>query len=118
MAGMVIVYEDESYVLDMEEVTVKQAETVQNATGYTLANLDEALEQADAKALIAIYWLMQVTNGHAVHIQQVDFKIVKFANALQEAWDRKKDEDAAEEAATKRSGKTKRVEAPKAQTHD
>src|ERR1700761_3607989 len=113
---MLVIYEDEEYVFDLEDITVGQAKIIQAATGHTLMTLEKGLENADPGALVAMFWLMQVMNGHAMPIERVDFKIVKFANALQAATERERDEREAEEAAAKKSGKPR--EAPKAQIRD
>lgn len=95
---MKVYYDDKEYDFDLDEITVSQARTIKAKCGFTLLGLEEALAVGDADALRAIFWLMLCNSGQTVDIDRVDFKIVKFAQALQRATE-------AETATTETEGK-------------
>jgi len=74
--------EGKEYTFDLEEITVQQARTIKSQCGITLLGLEEGLENGDPDALRAIFWLMLCQNGEPADIDRVDFKIVKFAKAM------------------------------------
>lgn len=78
-------YEGKEYDFDLEEVTVQQARTIKTSCGLTLLGLENGLEQGDPDALRAVFWLMLCQNGERVDIDRADFKIVKFARAIDAA---------------------------------
>jgi hypothetical protein len=82
---MKIVYDGKTLDFDLEEITVSQATVLKRKLGLTLLALDKGLIEGDPDALRAVYWLIQEQSGNKVDIDLVDFKIVKLANAIQEA---------------------------------
>ena len=82
---MHLTYEDKEYTFDLEEITVAQAKIMKKSCGLTLMGLEEGLGQGDPDALRAVYWLMLCQNGDPQDIDRVDFKIVKFARAMDAA---------------------------------
>lgn len=96
---MKIEYEGETLNFDLEEITVQQATVLKRKLGLTLLSLDQGLLEGDPDALRAVYWLIRTQSGETVDIDTVDFKIVKLANAIQNAVE--KENDVAEEAAPK-----------------
>lgn len=88
---MLVKFEDKEYSFDLDELDVSQATTIKNRYHFTLLGLEQGLMTGDPDALRCIYWLMLWQNGERKNIDNVNFKVVKFAAALQEA-------NAAEEA--------------------
>jgi hypothetical protein len=82
---MKVEYEGKIYDMDLEEITVNQAKIIKVHTGLTLKGLEDALAEGDADGLRALFWLMLENSGEHQSIDSVDFKIVKFANAVQAA---------------------------------
>lgn len=100
---MKIEYEGRTLEFDLEEITVSQATTLKRKLGLTLLKLDAGLAEGDPDALRAVYWLVNEQSGKRTDIDELDFKIVKFANAIQEAIEA----EAAEEAAAEEEGAPK-----------
>lgn len=94
-------YEGKEYNFDLEDITVQQARTIKSSCNLTLLGLETGLEQGDPDALRAVFWLMLAQNGEVEEIDRVDFKIVKFARAI-------------DAAAIEEAKRTKTEEAPKA----
>lgn len=82
---MKVTYLDNEYTLDLEEIDVKQARIIKDKCGLTLAGLEAGLGEADPDALRAMFWLMTEQTGLHQDIELVNFKLVKFVQALQEA---------------------------------
>lgn len=82
---MLVKWDGKDYTLDIEAITVSQARVIKRATQLTPLKLQDALGEADPDALAALYWLMLNQNGVAADIHRIDFKIVDFANAIDEA---------------------------------
>jgi hypothetical protein len=78
-------YEGKDYGLDLDDVDISQATTIYRKFNLTLLGLEVGLREGNPDALRAIYWLMLSQDGQRVNIDNVIFKIVKFANALQAA---------------------------------
>lgn len=82
---MKIEYEGQTLTFDLDEITVQQATVLKRKLGLTLMGLDKGLMEGDPDALRAVFWLIQTQSGNKVDIDEVDFKVVKLANAIQEA---------------------------------
>jgi hypothetical protein len=82
---MKITYEDKDYSLDLDEMDVSQATTIKRKYGFSLLSLETGLREGDVDALRCVYWLMLSQNGERVNVDNVNFKVVKFAVAVQEA---------------------------------
>ena len=96
---MVVDFEGMTYELDVEEIDVAQAMLIKVKTGYNLRQWEDALGEADVEALKALYWLMMEQNGKRTNFDTINFKIVKFVNAVREAT-KKAHAEAAEENPT------------------
>jgi hypothetical protein len=96
---MIVEYEGEKLTFDLDEIDVQQATVLKRQLGLTLLALDAGLTEGDPDALRAVYWLMLVQSGQKnVDINEVNFKIVKLANAIQDAADKEKaDKEEAED---------------------
>lgn len=99
-------YEGKIYAFDLEDIDIDQATVIKRKFGLTLLSLEAGLREGDPDALRAIYWIMLTQDGQRANIDNVKFKIVKFANAIQQA---NEDEIVAAEEKAKAEGK----EAPK-----
>lgn len=99
MAAMTVKYDGETYLFDMEDITVGQARTLKTVFDVTMGTLGEKLGDQDPDAMTAVYWLMMVQNDNPVPIDQIDFKIIKFANALNEAFAESEEKEAAKNKA-------------------
>jgi hypothetical protein len=93
---MKINYEGQVLTFELEEITVQQATVLKRQLGLTLLSLDKGLMEGDPDALRAVYWLILTQSGQKADINEVDFKVVKLANAIQESVEA---ETEAEEAA-------------------
>lgn len=83
---MKVNWDGDVYELDLDEIDVSQACTIKREWHLTLLGLDNGLNEADPEALLAIYWLMhQQTEGKTLGIRDINFKVVKFASAVQDA---------------------------------
>lgn len=90
---MNIEFEGESYTLDLDEIDVSEARTIKRQTGMSLIKFQEGIYEVDPDSLILAYWLMMKQSGKpAVDPQKVNFKIVKFSNAIVDAIVREKAE--------------------------
>lgn len=104
---MKVNYEGEELEFDLEKITVRQAMVLKMKLGLTLLGLDEGLASGDPDALLAVYWLMRTHSGEKVDIDDLDFKIVTLANAIQEAVDAEEAAKAQEEEAKGKAPKEK-----------
>ena len=66
-------------------VLVIPEETPETNCGFTMLGLLEGLRQIDPDAVRAAFWLMHAQSGVPCDIDRVNFKIVDFADALNEA---------------------------------
>lgn len=85
MSVMHINYDGKEYTFDLEEIDVRQAGIIKDKCGLTLMGLEAGLSEGDPAALRAVYWLMLCQNEEKADIEQVNFKIVKFARAVDAA---------------------------------
>lgn len=97
-------FEGRTWEVDFESIDLKQGIAIHYAYGFTLNDLMNALEQADARALQCLYWLMLQQNGVIKPIQDCNCKIVDLADAFhvaseaQEAAEKEKAAAAARDA--------------------
>jgi hypothetical protein len=82
---MDVEYEGNSYTFDLDEITVQQAMVIKAQCGLTLSTMQKAIGEGDPDGLRAMFWLMMVQSGRQADIARVDFKILKFAQAIREA---------------------------------
>ena len=92
-------FEDQDFEFDIDDLDVVQAKAIKRQTGMSLLKWQEGLKEADPDALVGLYWLMLNQNGKAVDMNKVNFKIVKFGNAVAEAFEREAEENPTEEPA-------------------
>jgi hypothetical protein len=100
---MQVEWEGDTYTFDLDEIEVEQACTIQDNWNLTLMGLDRGLNDGDPKALTAIYWLMHVQSGKALSVRGINFKVVKFLAAIQEAGERQEREEAEKAKAEKKA---------------
>jgi hypothetical protein len=114
---MIVEYDGKKYEFDMDEITVQQAKIIKTYCGLNMATISDALEEADPDAMAALFWLMKQQNGERVQIQTVDFKLLKFANALNEASEResKEKEELEIREAQREKAKPAKAASPKGQ---
>jgi|SRR5215813_6223781 len=82
---MNINFQGEEFTLELEDLTVAQAKVIKIHTGLTLIGLEQGLGEGDPDALRALYWLMHAQSGKPCNIDDADFKIVAFSQALEAA---------------------------------
>lgn len=82
-----IEFEGKSYKLDMDNIDVVEAMLIKTKTGHNLLPFQAALEECDPTALRALYWLMMKQKGVTMDYERVNFKIVQYVKAVQEATD-------------------------------
>ena len=107
---MNIEFEDKEYTFDLDEIDLRQASIIYDKCGLTLMTLELGLSDGNPAAMRAIYWLMLVQSGQDEDIDRLNFKIVKFAHALQVAGEKQ----AAEAAAKAKADKAPKARAAKA----
>ncbi len=79
---MVIDYEGKTYILSMEEMTVRQACTIFRRSGFTVDALDKALAGEERyEAFEVLFWLMKEQAGEHGDISRVDCKLFPFMRA-------------------------------------
>ena len=95
---MEINYEGTDYTFDLEEIDVMQARRIKKTFGLTLFGLEEGLGVGDPDALAAVYWLMLIQSGQKANMETVNFKLVKFAAAVNDAQKAAEEAEEAEKA--------------------
>lgn len=83
----VVHFEGAEYNFDIEDLNLAQARVIKNQTGMSIRKLLDGLAELDPEALAALYWLMLNQNGKAVDIHKVNFKVMEFGKALDEAFE-------------------------------
>ena len=107
---MKIAYDGTDYEFDLDEITNKQAQVIYvTFERMTLLDLEAGLAAGNPNALTAIFWLMLTQSGVKIAPADVDFKIVKFGNAVQEAYNADLKAKAVAEKAEKRPKESKGV---------
>jgi hypothetical protein len=88
---VIIHWQDKDYELDFSDLTIKQAETIEHATGMSIGSWLTTIDDFDSNnpqflvLLKVLYWLMLAQNGDKTPIGAVDFPIIKFGRAFAEA---------------------------------
>lgn len=98
---MQIEFEDQEYSFDLDEIDLRQASVIYDKCGLTLMTLELGLGDGNPAAMRAIYWLMLSQNGREEDIDRLNFKVVKFAHALQVSGEKAEKEAAAKAKADK-----------------
>jgi len=83
----VVHFEEQDYNFDIEDLSLSQARSIFRQTGLTVKGLMDGLNEMDPEALAALYWLMLAQNGTVTDINKVNFKVMKFAEALGKAFE-------------------------------
>lgn len=91
---MKVAYEGTDYDFDLDELDISQATQIYRKYSLTLLSLETGLREGNPDALRSLYWLMLTQSGQKVNLDNVNFKIVKFANAVQKAIEARDAEDA------------------------
>lgn len=82
---MKIHFEDRDWEFDQGAIDLQQAIAIQLAYGFNLNDWYQGLEDADARALQCLYWLMLQQNGIVKPIKECNCPIMALAEALTEA---------------------------------
>jgi hypothetical protein len=82
---MKIEFEDKTYDVEVDALDLDEAMFIKVKFGFTLRGWQSALEESDPSALLALYWLMLKQNGTRVDPDRVNFKVVKFIEAFDQA---------------------------------
>lgn len=82
---MKVMWEDREFEFSLDDMDVQQAKVIKSHCGFTMLGLLEGLRQIDPDAVRAAFWLMHAQSGVPCDIDRVNFKIVDFADALNEA---------------------------------
>jgi hypothetical protein len=82
---MKVSYDGTDYEFSMDDLDVAQATTIKRKYQFSLLSLEDGLKEGDVDALRCVYWLMLAQNGVRQNIDNVNFKVVPFINALQKA---------------------------------
>lgn len=84
---MLVQFEGADYAFDLEALDVSEARYIKRVTGFTIKALLTGLQELDPEALVALYWLMRKQNGTVEDMSKVNFKVIKFGEALEAAFD-------------------------------
>lgn len=93
MRHMLVHFEDTDYQFELEDIDVSQARYIKRQTGLSIKAFLDGLGEIDPDCVVAAYWLMKAQNGTVVDMNKVNFKLIRFGDALGEAM---KAEDEAE----------------------
>lgn len=85
MAALEITYEDNIYILDLEDMDTDEARAMERFGVKNLKALEDGIGEGDINALTVAFWLMLKQSGEVVRIDRVKFKPVKFIRCLGEA---------------------------------
>jgi hypothetical protein len=82
-------WEGRTWEIDTAEVTLKQAMVIQARMGTSINGWAKALLEADGDkwltAMECLYWLMLAQDGQQVPVADLDFPVLKYANAFADA---------------------------------
>ncbi|GAA1701643.1 hypothetical protein [Fodinicola feengrottensis] len=78
-------WEGKTYDFDPEDIDVKQGIAIQYGTGMTLKAFNDGIQEVDVHAWQALMWLMKNQNGEQCNIQDLNFKVNAFSNAINAA---------------------------------
>jgi hypothetical protein len=92
-------WDGETYDLDLDDIDVSQGRQIKRQTGLSLLKFQEGLMEVDTDCVVVAYWLMMAQNGKAVDMNRVNFKVVKFTEAIIMAAAREKQEQEERDAA-------------------
>lgn len=84
---MLVNFEGAEYDFDIEAIDVAEASHIKRATGLSVKKMLEGLVEVDPDACKAAHWLMLKQNGKVTDMNKVNFPILKFAEAVGEAYD-------------------------------
>jgi hypothetical protein len=89
---MKIEFADRVWQVDVDALTLAQAVVITGRMGGSLTDWEKALEDPNSgdwlKALQALYWLQLAQDGQHVPIGDVDFPVLKYAQAVAAAIER------------------------------
>lgn len=92
---MQIQWNDKTYEFGLDKILLSQAKIIKARLGLTIMGIEKGLNEADADALQALYWLMLQNAGEVVEITNVEFDIVAFFKAIQVGVDKQAEADKA-----------------------
>lgn len=79
---MQVKYEDKSYQFDLAEMTLAQCKVMASYGVPNLVALETGLHEADLLCLTVAFWVMQCQSGDDSAIETVNFKPLKFVQAI------------------------------------
>lgn len=82
---MLVKFEGEEYTLDLMDLEVAQAKVIKSHCGLTYLKLMEGLAEFDPDAVRAVYWLMHAQSGKPCNIDNINFGLNKFMDAMNAA---------------------------------
>jgi len=96
---MKILFEDKEYDFDLESLRLDEARIIKRRFNMTVRALMDGLSDMDPEACAAMYWLMLKQNGKLIDPDKIDnFPVLKFGEALIEAWEKENADDSEGEA--------------------
>ena len=90
---MLVQFEGQEYQFDIEALDLSEARYIKRNAGLSIKGLMDGLSEMDPDALSALYWLMLKQNGQVQDIGKLNFPLLKFAEALGDAYDRAEAEE-------------------------
>lgn len=96
---MKLTFEGRDWEYDPQRITVRQAMAFQAAYGFTLQTYEQAIEDADPRALQCLYWLILDQNDVRGPLTECDFDITEVFTAISDASEALRAALAAEKAA-------------------
>lgn len=82
---MQVLFEDKEYTLDLDDIDLTQARYIYRQCGLTLKGLRDGATELNPEAMVALYWLMLSQSGTTVDMRKVNFKVMKFMEAVADA---------------------------------
>jgi hypothetical protein len=79
---MKIEFEGHTWSYDDEDITVAQAEVIEQQTGGSVADWAQSRAGLGAKPYRILYWLMCAQNGDPVQLAEVNFRLLPFVEAF------------------------------------
>jgi hypothetical protein len=91
---MHVTFDGVEYEFEIEAITRSEAAYIKRRTNMTLGGMLKGVADLDPDAVAAMFWLMLKQNGTNRDIDKMDdFPILKFGNALVEAFALEEEED-------------------------
>lgn len=79
---MKIDFEGRTWSYDDDEITVQQAEVIEQETEGSVADWAQSRAGLGSKTYRILYWLMCAQNGESVQLDEVNFRLLPFVTAF------------------------------------